>query len=46
MSTSYNLDKDEEVKSVEERKYRGMISCLLYLTAFGPDIMFLVYFHA
>ena len=42
MSTSCYLDKDEDGKSVEESKYRGMVGSLLYLTASRPDIMFSV----
>ncbi|GJS78549.1 retrovirus-related pol polyprotein from transposon TNT 1-94 [Tanacetum coccineum] len=32
--------KDKECESVDSTKYRGMIGCLLYLTASRPDIMF------
>jgi len=42
MSTSLKLDKDEEGKEVDIKKYRGMIGSLLYLTASRPDIMFSV----
>lgn len=42
MSTAVNLDRDEEGKSVDEKRYRGMIGSLLYLTASRPDIMFSV----
>ena len=42
MCTSTKLDKDEEGIKVEEKKYRGMIGSLLYLTASRPDIMFAV----
>ena len=40
MATSTKLDIDEQGKSVDIRKYRGMIGSLLYLTASRPDIMF------
>lgn len=40
MATSWNLDKDEKGKPVEERKYWGMIGYLIYLTASHPYIMF------
>ena len=33
MSTSLKLTKDEQGKSVDSTKYRGMIGSLLYLTA-------------
>nr|GEY34896.1 hypothetical protein [Tanacetum cinerariifolium] len=36
------LTKDEECKSVDSTKYRGMIGSLLYLTASKPDVMFSV----
>jgi len=36
------LDKDEKGIAVDEKKYRGMIGSLLYLTASRPDIMFSV----
>ncbi|XP_019264631.1 PREDICTED: uncharacterized protein LOC109242232 [Nicotiana attenuata] len=42
MSSSTSLDKDEQGSSVDETKYRGMISSLLYLTASRPDIIFSV----
>src|ERR1043165_2821448 len=40
MPTNGNLDKDEHGKSVDVKKYRGMIGSLLYLTASRHDIMF------
>ena len=40
ISTACYLDKDEKGKSVDIKKYRGMIVSLLYLTASMPDIMF------
>jgi transposase InsO family protein len=42
MSPSTKLDKDDKGKNVDEKKYRGMIGSLLYLTASRPDIMFSV----
>ena len=42
MCTTIKLDKDENGKSIDEKKYRGMIGSLLYLTASRPDIMFIV----
>ena len=42
MPTNGNLNKDEHDKSVDVKKYRGMIGSLLYLTASRPDIMFSV----
>ena len=46
MSTSAKMDADEKGKSVNIKKYRGMIGSLLYLTASRPDIMFSVYLCA
>lgn len=40
MSTSSYLEKNEDGKPVDERKYRGMINYLLYLITSCPDIMF------
>ncbi|XP_058756931.1 secreted RxLR effector protein 161-like [Vicia villosa] len=42
MPTNGNLDKGEHGKSVNVKKYRGIIGSLLYLTASRPDIMFSV----
>ncbi|GKA37710.1 retrovirus-related pol polyprotein from transposon TNT 1-94 [Tanacetum coccineum] len=42
MSPDTKLTKDEEGESVDNKKYRGMIGSLLYLTASRPDIMFSV----
>jgi len=39
MSTSTKLDKDDNGKDVDQKKYRGMIGSLLYLTASRLDIM-------
>ncbi|GJX39247.1 retrovirus-related pol polyprotein from transposon TNT 1-94 [Tanacetum coccineum] len=46
MSTEIKLIKDDEAKSVDSTKYRGMIGSLLYLTASRLDIMFSVYLCA
>ena len=40
MNPSAKLDKDENGKSVDEKRYRGMIRSLLYLIAIRLDIMF------
>ncbi|XP_020978111.1 uncharacterized protein LOC110271503 [Arachis ipaensis] len=42
MSTTCYLDKDDQGKNIDVKKYRGMIGSLLYLTASRPDIMFSV----
>ncbi|GKA34420.1 retrovirus-related pol polyprotein from transposon TNT 1-94 [Tanacetum coccineum] len=42
MSSDTKLTKDEECKSVDSTKYRGMIGSLLYLMTSRPDIMFSV----
>ncbi|XP_061352084.1 secreted RxLR effector protein 161-like [Gastrolobium bilobum] len=42
MSSSCTLHKDEQGKSVDSTRYRGMIGSLLYLTTSRPDIMFAV----
>lgn len=42
MSTSIKLTSDEKGIDVDVTKYRGMIGCLLYLTASRPDIMYSV----
>ncbi|PKU76658.1 putative mitochondrial protein [Dendrobium catenatum] len=42
MSSTIQLDKDPSEKSVDQKKYRGMIGSLLYLTTSRPDIMFSV----
>ena len=39
MATSTYLDLDEKAKLVNESKYRGMISSLLYLNVSQPNIM-------
>ncbi|GKE24579.1 retrovirus-related pol polyprotein from transposon TNT 1-94 [Tanacetum coccineum] len=46
MSSDTELIKDEECKSVDSTKYRGMIGGLLYLMANRPDIMFSVCLRA
>ncbi|KAI3788196.1 hypothetical protein L2E82_00927 [Cichorium intybus] len=40
MALGYKLDADLNGKPVDQKKYRGMIGSLLYLTASRPDIMF------
>ena len=40
MSTTIKLNKDENGKPVDEKRYRGMIGSLLYLSTSRPDIMF------
>ena len=40
MSTTTKLNKDENGKQVDEKRFRGMIGSLLYLTTSRPDIMF------
>ena len=42
MSSFINLDMDEKGKPIDQTKYRGNISSLLYLTASRPDIMYSV----
>ena len=42
MPTCTKLNKDEDGKEVDVKRYRGMIGSLLYLTASRPDIMFSV----
>jgi len=46
MSSTIKLDKDENGKNVDIKKYRGMIGSLLYLIASRPDIMFSVFLCA
>ena len=46
MISSLKLDKDENGKSVDIKKYRDMIGSLLYLTVSRPDIMFSVCLYA
>ena len=46
MSTTTNLDKDTNGKSVDEKFYKDMIGSLLYLAASRLDIMFSVCFCA
>nr|GEZ56596.1 hypothetical protein [Tanacetum cinerariifolium] len=41
--TQKPLVKDEEAADVDVHLYRSIISSLMYLTAFRPDIMFAVY---
>lgn len=42
MPTNGNLDKDENGKYVDVKRYRCMIGLLLYLTTYRSDIMFSV----
>ncbi|XP_075097872.1 secreted RxLR effector protein 161-like [Nicotiana tabacum] len=42
VATTIRLDVDESGTLVDEKKYRGMIGSLLYLTAGRPDIMYSV----
>jgi hypothetical protein len=42
MSTATAQDPDENGEVVDQREYRSMIGCLLYLTASWPDIKFTV----
>jgi hypothetical protein len=39
MQTSYKFNKDDDLKSIDQRKYRSMIWSLLYVTTSRPDIM-------
>ena len=40
ISTTTKLNKDENGKLVDEKRFRGMIRSLFYLNASKPDIMF------
>ncbi|KAI3691004.1 hypothetical protein L2E82_49218 [Cichorium intybus] len=40
MAFGYKIDADLNGKPVDQKRYRGMIGSLLYLTASRPDIMF------
>ncbi|WVZ71117.1 hypothetical protein U9M48_019738 [Paspalum notatum var. saurae] len=42
MSTNTALDADEDGEAVDQKKFRGMIGSLLYLTVTRPDIQFAV----
>ena len=42
MSTTTALDANEEGEVVDQKEYRHMIGCLLYLTVMRPDIQFIV----
>ncbi|KAI0519724.1 hypothetical protein KFK09_007183 [Dendrobium nobile] len=44
MSSTVQLDNDSNEKFVDQKKFRGIIGSLLYLTASRHDIMFSVYF--
>jgi hypothetical protein len=39
MQTSCNLSKDDDLKCTDQRKYRSMISILLYVTISRLDVM-------
>jgi hypothetical protein len=39
MQTSFKLNKDDDSKSTDQRKYRTMIGGLLYVTTSRPDVM-------
>ena len=40
MSSTTKLNKDENGKLVDEKRFRGMVGSLLYLTTSRPNIMF------
>ena len=42
MHPTYNISKEENNTKVFQKMYRGMISYLLYLTTYIPDILFSV----
>ena len=44
--TTTKLNKDENGKSIDEKRFRGMIGSLFYLTASRPDIMFATCLYA
>ncbi|WVZ97193.1 hypothetical protein U9M48_042746 [Paspalum notatum var. saurae] len=46
MSTNTTLDVDEDREAVDQKKFRGMIVSLMYLTATRPDIQFAVFLCA
>ncbi|XP_057984554.1 secreted RxLR effector protein 161-like [Hevea brasiliensis] len=46
MSSTIKLEKDEKVKDVDQKLFRGMIGSLLYLTASRPNIRFSVFLFA
>jgi hypothetical protein len=39
MQTSCKLRKDDDSKSIDQRKYRSMIGSLLYVKTSRPDVM-------
>jgi hypothetical protein len=39
MQTSCKLRKDDDSKSIDQRKYRSMIDILLYVTSSKLDVM-------
>jgi hypothetical protein len=42
MTTTMTLDPDENEETVDQREYRSMIGCLLYLMVTWSDILFVV----
>ena len=46
LNTNFKLCKDEFGKSADQKKYRGMIRSLLYLTTSKLDIQFAVCLYA
>ena len=42
MGTNENLDSDASSNMVDQKMYRSMIRCVLYVTASRPDVMFSV----
>ena len=46
MSSTIKLNKDENSKPVDEKRFRGMIGSLLYLTTSRPNIMFATCLYA
>jgi hypothetical protein len=43
MSTTMDLDVDEDNELVDQKEYRSMLSSLLYLTVTRPNIYFALY---
>jgi hypothetical protein len=39
LQTSFNLRKDDDSKSIDQRQYRSMIGSLLYVTTSRTDVM-------
>jgi hypothetical protein len=46
MSTTMDLDDDEDNELVDQKEYRSMISSLLYLTTTRPNIHFALCLYA